>query len=230
MIKCLVIDDEPEAVRLLTSYVDKSKDLQLVSSFTNPIEGFHFLNENEIDLIFLDIQMPELTGIQLYNLIRNKSQVIFTTAYEKYAVNSYALDVVDYLLKPIPFERFLSSVEKYKRRFVSQKSTTIDIDYFFVKSGYRTMKVNFSDCLYLEAFSDYVAIHTQTGKILTLETMRHFESALPQKHFIRVHRSFIVSIANIDFIEKNRICINDTYIPISKTYQADFHKKLNWLK
>lgn len=229
MIKCLVVDDEPQAVVLLSEYVKKSNHLLLVESFTNPIEAFHFLTVNTIDLLFLDIQMPELSGLQLHKLIRNKAQVVFTTAYEEYAVNSYSLDAVDYLLKPISFERFLLSIEKYKRRSIQNTSihtTANNIDYIFVKSGYRTLKVNFSDILYLEALNDYVAIHHHDGKILTLETMRHFESILPKSGFIRVHRSFIISIAKINFIEKNRVVIKETYIPISKTYQSDFREKI----
>lgn len=228
MTNCLIIDDEPQAVALLADYVKKSMHLNLVGSYTNPIEAFHFMNEHKIDLLFLDIQMPELTGIQLYKMIRNKSQVIFTTAYEQYAVDSYSLDVVDYLLKPISFERFLLSVEKYKKRLLSSdplvQNTATKNDYIFVKSGYRTLKINFSDILYFESLSDYVAIHTESGKILTLETMFYFESNLPSEQFIRVHRTYIISIAKINFIEKNRIVINEKYIPISKTYIEDFRK------
>lgn len=230
MIKCVVIDDEPYAVALIADYVRKSKDLELVGTFTNPIEAFHFLNDNAVDLLFLDIQMPELTGIQLHKLILNKSQVIFTTAYEQYAVDSYALDVVDYLLKPIPFERFLLSVEKYKKRFLTTDSiipiASANVDYIFIKSGYKTLKINFSDILYLEALNDYVAIYTKTEKILTLEKMHFFETTLPNDQFIRVHRSFIVSIPKIDFIERNRIVLNEKYIPISKTYQGKFWEKI----
>jgi len=230
MIKCLVIDDEPHAVQLMADYVQKSKDLELVSSFTNPIEAFHFLTENPIDLLFLDIQMPELTGIQLLKLIPKNCQVIFTTAYEQYALDSYELDVVDYLLKPISFERFLLSVEKYKKRFLINESTSqnpsTNTEYIFVKSGYRTLKINLFEILYLEALSDYVAIHTKEGKILTLENMGFFEKTLAPSEFIRVHRSFIVSISQIEFIERNRIIINEKHIPISKTYQTDFWKKI----
>lgn len=228
MINCLIVDDEPQAVTLLADYVQKHIKLNLVGCYTNPIEAFHFMNENTIDLLFLDIQMPELTGIQLYKMINSKSKVIFTTAYEQYAVDSYSLDVVDYLLKPISFERFLLSVEKYKKRFLSSDSvvqnTPIKIDYIFVKSGYRTLKINFSDILYFESLSDYVAIHSESGKILTLETMFYFESNLPNEQFIRVHRTYIISIAKINFIQKNRIVINERYIPISKTYAENFRK------
>lgn len=229
MIKCVVVDDEPFAVQLLADYVKKSKDLELIATFTNPIEAFHFLNENEIDLIFLDILMPELTGIQLHKLILNKSQIIFTTAYNQYAVDSYNLDVVDYLLKPISFERFLLSVEKYKKRFLMSESLaqpTVPIDYIFVKSGYRTLKINLFDINYLESLDDYVAIYLQNEKVLTLKNMASFEASLPNNQFVRVHRSFIVSISKINFIEKNRIVINKKYIPISKTYQEQFWKTI----
>jgi len=226
MIKCLVIDDEPFAVQLLSDYINKSNDLELVQAFTDPIKAFHFLNENSIDLIFMDIQMPELTGIQLIKLIPPSCNVIFTTAYSEYALESYDFDVVDYLLKPISFERFLLSVEKFKNRFSKKDTPTVASEnqpnFIFVKSGHRTLKINLSDILFLESQSDYVAIHSKEKKILTLENMSFFEKNLPKDQFIRVHRSYIISIPKIDFIERNRITINDTLIPISKTYQDHF--------
>ncbi|KEZ93374.1 LytR/AlgR family response regulator transcription factor [Nonlabens ulvanivorans] len=230
MIKCLVIDDEPHAAALIADYVEKSKELILVGTYTNPIEAFHFLNNNTIDLLFLDIQMPELSGMQLHKIINNKSQVIFTTAYDQYAVDSFSLDVIDFLLKPISFDRFLLSVEKLKKRLQTQVSikegNIKSTEYIFVKSGYKTMRINFSDIFYFEASNDYVEINTSSGKILTLDNMGYFESTLPENQFIRVHRSFIISISKIDFIEKNRVIIVNRYIPISKTYQKKFQYKI----
>jgi len=230
MIKCLVIDDEPQAVALIADYVRKSDDLELIGTYTNPIDAFYYLNKHSVDLLFLDIQMPELSGMQLHKIIDNKAQVIFTTAYEQYAVDSYSLDVIDYLLKPISFERFLLSVEKYKKRIGNEGSSLQQnakgVDYIFVKSGYRTQKVNYIDILYLESLDDYVAIHTKSDKLLTLETMRHFESTLPSDQFIRVHRSYMVSISKINFIENNRIVIHEKHIPVSRTYQEKFRKAI----
>ncbi|MEM8525291.1 MAG: LytTR family DNA-binding domain-containing protein [Bacteroidota bacterium] len=228
MIKCLIIDDEPLAIQLLADYVQKSKDLELVDTFSNPIEALHFLGVNEVDLLFLDIQMPELTGIQLMKITKGKYEVILTTAYDQYAMEGYDFDVVDYLLKPISLDRFMLAVEKVKKRLAVEEPSTVakekikPKDYIFVKSGYKTLKINLSDILHLESLGDYVAIHTSKEKILTLENMSHFEDILPAEDFLRVHRSHIISISKIDFIERNRVVIAEKYIPISATYQSTF--------
>ncbi|MEL6718269.1 MAG: LytTR family DNA-binding domain-containing protein [Bacteroidota bacterium] len=233
MIKCLIIDDEPLAIQLLADYVQKSQDVELVDTFSNPIEALHFLNENEVDLLFLDIQMPELTGIQLMKITKGKYEIILTTAYDQYALEGYDFDVVDYLLKPISLDRFMLAVEKAKKRIQQEtsaivvKETTSSKDYIFVKSGYKTLKINLSEILHLESLGDYVAIHTDTEKILTLENMSYFEESLPKEDFIRIHRSHIISISKIDFIEKNRVVIAERYIPISASYQALFWERIN---
>ncbi len=226
MIRCLVIDDEPHAVQLLADYLQKSPDTTLVETFTNPIKAFHFLQKDPVELLFLDIQMPELTGVQLLKLIPKDCRVIFTTAYEQYALDAYELDVIDYLLKPISFDRFLASLEKYKQRFGPALAKATPAPYIFVKSGYRTLKINLVDIRYLEALSDYVAIHTHEGKVLTLENMRFFETTLPSPQFIRIHRSYIVALPHIAFIERNRVVIKEQYLPISKSYQKAFWKAI----
>ncbi|MEM0991950.1 MAG: LytTR family DNA-binding domain-containing protein [Bacteroidota bacterium] len=232
MIKCLIIDDEPLAIQLLADYVQKSKDLELVHTFSNPIEALHFLAENEVDLLFLDIQMPELTGIQLMKITKGKYQVILTTAYDQYALDSYDFDVIDYLMKPISLDRFMLAVEKAKKRIQTEtpvvvvKETANTKDYIFVKSGYKTLKINLSDILHLESLGDYVAIHTENEKILTLENMSHFEDILPSEDFLRVHRSHIIALSKINFIERNRIVIQEKYIPISASYQAAFWERI----
>lgn len=229
-IKCLIIDDEPHAVALLADYARKSEDLDLLGGYNNPIEAFHFLQKNSVDLLFLDIQMPELTGMQLLKLLPAPVQVIFTTAYSEYAIDSYDLEALDYLLKPISFDRFLQSVEKYKKRLKLEKEISPRLsnapEYIFVKSGHRTLKVALASILYLEALSDYVAIHTLEKKILTLENLRDFASHLPADRFMQVHRSYVVALAKIEFIEHNRIVINKKYIPISKTYHKSFWERI----
>jgi len=233
MIKCIIIDDEPLAIQLLADYVQKSKGLELVNTFSNPIEALHFLSENEVDLLFLDIQMPELTGIQLMKITKGKYQVVLTTAYDQYALEGYDFDVVDYLLKPISLDRFMLAIEKVKKRIqketptVMVKETNNFKEYIFVKSGYKTLKINLSEILHLESLGDYVAIHTTTEKILTLENMSHFEEILSSEGFLRIHRSHIIALSKIDFIERNRIVIKERYIPISASYQASFWKKIN---
>lgn len=232
MIKCLIIDDEPLAIQLLADYVQKSKDLELVNTFSNPIEALHFLSENEVDLLFLDIQMPELTGIQLMKITKGKYEVILTTAYDQYALEGYDFDVIDYLMKPISLDRFMLAIEKAKKRMEAEGPTVVvkepinAKDYIFVKSGYKTLKINLSDILHLESLGDYVAIHTKTEKILTLENMSHFETVLPKEDFLRVHRSHIIALSKIDFIERNRIVIQEKYIPISASYQAAFWERI----
>ncbi len=234
MLKCIIIDDEPLAIQLLSDYAIKSKDLELVGSYTNPLEAFHSLQHQAVDLIFLDIQMPELTGIQFMQLAKNEQLYILTTAYDNYALQGYDFDVVDYLLKPISLDRFLAAVEKAKeRKNVAQSALASPIppsvqnnNFMFVKTGYKTQRIQYDAILYFEGLSDYVAIHTSKEKILTLEKMKHFAQTLPDHLFVRVHKSFIVSIEKIDFIERNRISIGDKYIPIGATYAAAFWEKI----
>ena len=228
--KCIIIDDEPLAIELLSDYVGKMPELELVGTYTNPIEALHSLEKEPVDLVFLDIQMPELTGIQFMKITKGKTQFILTTAYENYALESYEYEVVDYLLKPITLDRFMVSLEKVKRKNsgteeqpIIQKTAS---NFMFVKSGHKTQKVKFDDILYFEGLSDYVAIHSPEGKILTLEKMKHFAATLPAERFVRVHKSFIISIEKIDFIERNRVVIGEKYIPIGATYAEEFWKKV----
>ncbi|MEL6942022.1 MAG: LytTR family DNA-binding domain-containing protein, partial [Bacteroidota bacterium] len=171
--------------------------------------------------------------IQLMKITKVKYEIILTTAYDQYALEGYDFDVVDYLLKPISLDRFMLAVEKAKKRIQQEtsaivvKETTSSKDYIFVKSGYKTLKINLSEILHLESLGDYVAIHTDTEKILTLENMSYFEESLPKEDFIRIHRSHIISISKIDFIEKNRVVIAERYIPISASYQALFWERIN---
>ena len=225
---CVIIDDEPLAINLLESYVSKIEDLELIGTFNNPLEALKLLRENSVDILFLDIQMPEITGVEFKKIINPEVKVIFTTAYSEYALESYDLNAVDYLLKPISFQRFLQAVEK-----VQDKSTSVitenSIDYLFVKTEYRHQKLFFSDILFLKGLSDYVAIQTKDGKILTLQNMKDFEKTLPKHRFVRVHKSYIVSLEHIEFIERNRIVIQGEYIPIGATYKEAFWKQINGL-
>ena len=233
MLKCILVDDEPLAIQLLSAYAQKAPDLELVASFTNPIEALLCIQSQSIDLVFLDIQMPELTGIQLMKIAQQKSQFVLTTAYENYALESYDFDVVDYLLKPISFDRFLIAVEKAKQRQAAPEvpqTTPPNLvpsnTYIFVKTGFKTQKIDFDSIRFLEGLGDYIAIHTSEGKILTLEKMKYFEKVLPKSQFIRIHKSHIVSMDKIDFIEKNRVVIEGKYLPISATYANAFWEKI----
>lgn len=223
-INCVAIDDEPLALEIIADYISKIPFLNLVSTFDKAIEGLDFLNNNKIDLLFLDVQMDELTGLQLLNILKHKPYVIFTTAYEKFALISYELQAVDYLLKPISFDRFIIAANKVKDKMEQENITepTKSESYFFVKTDFRLKKVNFSDILYIEGMSDYLCIVTKSEKILTLMNFKAMEQSLPEDSFVRVHKSFIASLNNIDYVEKNLIKIGDRKLPISESYKKQF--------
>lgn len=227
MLNCMIIDDEPLAVRLLGDYVTKTEGLTLAGQFTNPIEALQSLDTTKVDLLFLDIQMPELSGIQFAKIIKGKYPVILTTAYEEYALQGYDLDVIDYLLKPISLERFQQAIAKAKLRIqpvsANPAPTTLPAtNHIFIKSGYQTQRIAYDDILYLEGLSDYVRIQTRQGAVLTLENMKDLVNVLPEQLFMRVHRSYIVALDKINYIENNRIVIDEKFIPISASYQEQF--------
>lgn len=224
---CIIIDDEPLAIDLLESYVSKIEDLTLIGSFNNPLDALKLLRDTaSVDLLFLDIQMPEITGVEFKKIISSDVKVIFTTAYSDYAIESYDLNASDYLLKPITFQRFLKAIEKVQNKTESSNINN-SIDYCFVKTEYRHQKLFFSDILFLKGLSDYVAIQTKSGKVLTLQNMKDFESTLPKNRFIRVHKSYIVSIEHINYVERNRIIIDSEHIPIGATYKNTFWERIN---
>lgn len=235
MLNCIVIDDEPLAIRLLSDYIEKTDGLALLKAFSNPIEALQYADENRPDLIFLDIQMPELTGIQFMKIANGKYPIILTTAYDSYALDSYEFDVIDYLLKPISLDRFMIAANKAKERLQTQVSAATHTvghspaaapGYIFIKSDYKTLKINLADILYLEGLGDYVCIHLPGKKILTLEKMKHLATTLPNNNFIRVHKSYLVAIDKIDFIERNRIVINEQRLPIGATYKEEFWSRI----
>lgn len=226
-ISCIIIDDEPLSVKLLESYTKKCSEIRLVNKFTNPIDALHFLENNMPDLIFLDVQMPELNGIQFIKILQKKSLIVLTTAYTEYAVNAFDLDVVDYLLKPIVYERFEQAICKVKEQLKTQKSIInqkVITDYFFVKSEYKMLKVNYTDVMYLEGLRDYVAIHTKQAKLLTLQSMKNFEQSLPS-NFVRAHKSYIVNIDEITSIYSNTIVLGKIVIPIGSVYAQNIKSK-----
>lgn len=225
-INCVVVDDEPLAIDLLQDYIEKSPQLRLVNAFTNPIEALQFLRNEQIDLLFLDIQMPELNGLQFARIVNKECQVIFTTAYGEYALESYELNVVDYLLKPISFERFTLAIQKLDKSENAPKnnvSQNISNSIIFVKSGHKTLRIYLDDILYLSGSGDYVTLFLKSGeKILTLEKLSDFERKLLPPNFCRIHRSHMIALDKIDFIERQRVIINGVWLPISQSYQAAF--------
>lgn len=238
MIRCLVVDDEPLALNILEDYISKMPFLQLVKATTNPIEALTLVQGGAADLVFLDVQMPELTGIQFLKISNGKAKVILTTAYPEYALEGYELDVVDYLLKPIAFDRFYKAVQKAQGvlqpaatpvpvvAHVQQQQQQQDFmnDFIFVKTEHKIQKVYLHDILFIEGLKDYISIFTTTERIITLQNMKKMEDALPEKYFIRVHRSYIVSLDKIDSIERSRIFIGDKIIPVGDTYRDEFFK------
>ena len=235
MIRCLVVDDEPLALHILEDYISKMPFLSLVKATTNPIEALQLVQEGGIDLVFLDVQMPELTGIQFLRIANGKSKVILTTAYSQYALEGYELDVIDYLLKPIAFDRFFKSVQKAQtiiqpsakpeaKQETSTPQNDFLSDFIFVKTEHKIQKVYLNDILFIEGLKDYISIFTPAERIITLQNMKKMEDALPEKHFIRVHKSYIVSINKIDSIERSRIFIGDKIIPVGDTYRDEFFK------
>ncbi len=233
MLRCLIIDDEPLAVKLLQDHVQACPNTILAEAFHNPIKAMQALDEVEVDLIFLDVQMPELSGVQFAKIVQGKYPVVLTTAYPDYALEGYELDIVDYLLKPISLGRFERAVEKVMDRqevrpVASASAKTDPVPpVLFVKSGYKTQRIDLEDIRYLEGLSDYVRIQTGEGPVLTLDTLKNFTETLPGERFVRVHKSWIVALPHIDYIERNRIVIGDQRIPIGGTYQEEFWKRIH---
>jgi two-component system, LytTR family, response regulator len=240
-ISCIAIDDEPLALDIITDYCRKVPFLQLQKTFENAIEAIDYLKNNKVDLIFLDIQMEELTGIQLLNVLKEKPMIIFTTAYESYAVQCFELDALDYLLKPISFERFLKSVDKACEKKKSSNGNvapsqavviensvnlTKTKNYIFVKTEFRMQKINLCDILYIEGQGDYLCIYTPKERIMTLQNFHHFEENLPSGDFVRVHKSYMVALEKVESVERNRIKIGEKYIPIGETYRKSFFEIL----
>lgn len=231
MISCMVIDDEPLAVNLLRDYVEKTPFLNLVYAGTQPVQALDELSRQPVDLIFLDIQMPDITGLQFMKIIGNKSRVIFTTAYSEFALDGYEYHAIDYLLKPITFDRFYVSALKAREIFgnngrvaevTQQPSATVVMDYIFVKTDSKMVKVFLQDILFIEGLKDYISIHTTTGKLIVLDNLKDIHAGMPGHRFARVHKSFIISLEKIDTIERNRIFIGDNSIPIGDSYREFF--------
>jgi DNA-binding LytR/AlgR family response regulator len=236
MIRCLAIDDEALALDLIEDNIRKVPFLELVKKCKSAFEAMEFLQNEKIDILFLDIQMPDITGIQFLKSLQNKPLVIFTTAYEKYALEGFELDVIDYLLKPFSFDRFLKAVNKAKD-YLHLKEKTTDHEtgneikstagYIFVKADYKLVKIDFNEILYIEGLKDYIKIYTGEKPVLTLMSLKSLEEKLPSAYFVRVHRSFIVAVKKIQFIQRNFIHIGNKEIPISDTYKEHLFNIIN---
>ena len=231
-IKCLIIDDEPLAQRIIEKYAEDIPTIEIDGKCTNAFEAMQVLNDKEIDLIFLDINMPKLSGINFLKSLKNPPLCIITTAYSEFALEGYELDVLDYLKKPFSFERFLKAVQKAQERMKEITKETIvhevvtshnrEENFIFVKSNKKTFKVNISDVFYIEALGDYVKIHTTDKVIITYQSMKKIEALLPSSLFTRIHKSFIVSISKIKSIEGNMVEVKDEKLPIGSNYKQEF--------
>lgn len=223
---CIIIEDEPLALERTRDFVNKIPFLQLDATFDNAISGLTHLNANPVDLLFLDLNMDELTGIELLENSKIECQVIITTAYPQYALKGYELNVTDYLLKPFTFERFVQAVNKAHEN-MGQRSTESSRDFIFVKTENRLEKINIEDILFIEGMRDYRRIHTTEKRIMTLQTFGEMEQLLPSNLICRVHKSYMVALNKIDSIERSRIRIGDEIIPVSDTYKDSFFQKIS---
>ncbi|WP_299715808.1 LytTR family DNA-binding domain-containing protein [uncultured Tenacibaculum sp.] len=228
-LRCLLVDDEAPAIRLLESYVKKVPFLDLVAATTNPIEALGIIEKENLDVIFLDIQMPTITGIQLSKIIKDKVSVIFTTAYPQFAIESYELNAVDYLLKPFEFERFYNAILKVKPK---ENTTTVSNsdEFTFIKTDGKNNfeRIYTKDIIYIESLKNYVSIHTRENQIITYNTLKHFENELSEKKFVKVHKSYIVALEHVVKTDSLTVYLsNGNNLPIGDTYKKNFFESIN---
>lgn len=234
---CIVVDDEPLARQLIESYVERIEGLQLVKSCANALEAFSFMQQKPVDLVFLDIQMPQITGIELLRSLKNKPRVILITAYREYAFEAFDLDVVDYLLKPVSFERFLRAIGKIYQlaqpllsgveAATSASTGTLDENYIYFKQDREMVKVYLKDILYIESLRDYVKVKTSHSQIITYQKISYLEQKLPENKFCRVHRSFIIALDKVSSFTQHSVRVGEFEIPIGRNYKNHTLKILN---
>ncbi|WP_435264133.1 LytR/AlgR family response regulator transcription factor [Tenacibaculum sp. nBUS_03] len=234
-IDCIIVDDEPMAREILTTYISKIPNLNLIKNCSCAIEALEVINSENIDLIFLDINMPEISGLSLAKSTHKKTKIIFTTAYREYAADGFDLQAIDYLLKPIAFDRFLQAINKYLEipapaaldNLTTENKLSTNNNFIFVRVDRKMLKINFDAILYIESLSDYIKIHTLKKTIVTRETITNIQTKLPTTSFLRIHRSFIISISSINSYTNEYIEINKKTIPISRSYKEEVLNKLN---
>ncbi|WEK35451.1 MAG: LytTR family DNA-binding domain-containing protein [Candidatus Pseudobacter hemicellulosilyticus] len=222
-LNCLIIDDEPWALDLLEDFIQKIPYLRLAGRCEGPVAALPYFEKEEIDLIFLDIRMPDLSGIQFLKTLSKKPSVIFVTAYNEFAVEGYELDAIDYLLKPVPFDRFVAAVSRaqeyigYRKNRNSQRND----DFLFIKTSHKIQKIFYNDIVYLEGLKDYTRIHLAESRkpVVTLQSLKYFESRLPSENFIRIHRSYIVSLRKVDTVARKTVFLGETELPCSEHYR-----------
>lgn len=227
MYRCLIIDDEPIAIRVIRKHLAAFTDFAVVAECNNALEAMRILSKEKVDLLFCDIQMPQLTGVDFIRSLSHPPKVIFTTAYRDYAIEAFELQVVDYLLKPISFERFARAIQHFlDQQSLPEKTggnttATKETDFIFLKADKKHYKVNLTDVLYFESLGDYVIAHTSTQKIITKERISHLQENLPPDRFLQIHRSFIISISKIETVGPGFIEINKKKLPVGRKYKAE---------
>lgn len=231
ILSCAIIDDEPLAAELLASYVSKTPWLRLAGVYESAVTAMRELRERPVDLLFLDIQMPELSGLEFATLLPKDTRIIFTTAFDRYAIDGYKVDAADYLLKPVSYDRFAASVNKVIEWFeTNERRKTAARDRFvYVKSEYKLIRLDFDDILYIEGLKDYVKIYFEAPRkpVLSLVNMKRVEDCLPKPQFMRVHRSFIVNMAKVSMVDRGRIVVGDVFIPVSESYKNQVQEYLD---
>ena len=224
-ISCLIVDDEAVARDIIANHLSKIKKIEVVSACSNAIEAFNYINNHVIDLVFLDINMPEISGISFAKSINKNIKIIFTTAYRDYAVEGFELKAVDYLLKPISFERLLKGVNTYFEIYTKPESKLVEEnpshDFMFVRSDRIMIKINFDDIIFIESYSDYIKIHLTEKTIVTRETISAIEAKLPKEKFLRIHRSYIIALPQIESFTNEQIAISNKSLPISRSYKKE---------
>lgn len=225
MINCLIIDDEPLAILLIEDYISKTPYLKLIGKFEEPLQALPILESKQVDLLFLDIKMPDITGIDFFKSLSTKPEVIFTTAYSEYAIDGFELKAMDYLLKPISFEKFLAASNRVKEYLELKNNKTLKNDeYFFINASHRLHKILYNDILYLEGFKDYTKIHlvSASSPLLILHNLKYFEDLLNPNEFIRIHRSYIVSMRKVNTAARKSVTIQSKELPVSDNYRDGF--------
>jgi two-component system LytT family response regulator len=229
-IKCVIIDDEPLAISVIEGHVNQTPFLELAAKFTHPVKAFEYLSENDVDLLFIDIQMPDLTGLELVRGLKDPPVLIFTTAYDQYALDGFRVDAVDYLLKPIDYPEFLKAATKAKDWISASRAKNMHVqaskEFLFIKSEYKIVRIDFNEIRYIQGMSEYVKIYLTQGKpIMSLLSLKSLELELPENMFMRVHKSYIVNLRKINVIERNEIVYdNGTIIPVSQQYKSKFQE------
>lgn len=223
MLKCIIIDDEPLALDVLENYISRLPFVTLLKRCSNSFDALEFLHTNTVDVIFLDIEMPEMNGLNFVNVLKDPPHIVFTTAHREYALEGFDLDISDFLLKPVSFDRFVKAVNKVieiagRKRRESPKPVSTPGNQLFVRSGSKTVPINIPDILYVEGMKDYIKVYTGEGRVIVRDTMRSFEEKLPEGQFLRVHKSYIISVKYIDAVMRNKVEVAGRQIPIGRNY------------